>query len=79
MRILVTGGSRFDPAIGADLFRLGFNILQAYGLTETSGAATIVRPGDSNLDSVGQALPNTEIRVLAPATGDEEALDGEGL
>jgi long-chain acyl-CoA synthetase len=79
MRILVTGGSRFDPAIGADLFRLGFNILQAYGLTETSGAATIVRPGDSHLDSVGQALPNTEIRVLAPATGDEEALDGEVL
>ena len=62
MRILITGGSRFDPAIGADLFRLGFNILQAYGLTETSGAATIVRPGDSHLDSVGQVLPNAEIR-----------------
>ena len=61
MRILVTGGSRFDPAIGADLFRLGFNILQAYGLTETSGAATIVRPGDSHLGSVGQVLPNAEI------------------
>jgi long-chain acyl-CoA synthetase len=79
MRILVTGGSRFDPAIGADLFRLGFNILQAYGLTETSGAATIVRPGDSHLDSVGQALPNAEIRVLPPATANEEALDGEVL
>ena len=39
MRVMVTGGSRFDPAIGADLFRLGFNILQGYGLTETSGAA----------------------------------------
>jgi long-chain acyl-CoA synthetase len=79
MRILITGGSRFDPAIGADLFRLGFNILQAYGLTETSGAATIVRPGDSHLDSVGQVLPNAEIRVLAPATGDDDALDGEVL
>ena len=41
MRVMVTGGSRFDPAIGADLFRLGFNILQGYGLTETSGAATL--------------------------------------
>ena len=58
MRILITGGSRFDPAIGDDLFRLGFNILQAYGLTETSGAVTIVRPGDSHLGSVGQPLPN---------------------
>ena len=40
MRLLVTGGSKFDPAIGRDLYGLGFTILQAYGLTETSGAAT---------------------------------------
>ena len=79
MRILITGGSRFDPAIGADLFRLGFNILQAYGLTETSGAATLVRPGDSHIGSVGQVLPNAELRVLAPETADEEAQDGEVL
>jgi long-chain acyl-CoA synthetase len=79
MRILITGGSRFDPAIGADLFRLGFNILQAYGLTETSGAATIVRPGDSHVGSVGQVLPNAEIRVLAADASDEEARDGEVL
>ena len=38
MRLLVTGGSKFDPAIGRDLYGLGFTILQAYGLTETSGA-----------------------------------------
>jgi len=79
MRILVTGGSKFDPAIGADLFRLGFNILQAYGLTETSGAATIVRPGDSHLGSVGQALPNAEIRILPTERADDEARDGEVL
>ena len=79
MRILITGGSRFDPAIGADLFRLGFNILQAYGLTETSGAATLVRPGDSHLGSVGQPLPNIEIKVLPPETADDEAQDGEVL
>jgi long-chain acyl-CoA synthetase len=78
MRILITGGSRFDPAIGNDLFRLGFNILQAYGLTETSGAATLVRPGDSHIGSVGQALPNVEITVLPPESSDE-AQDGEVL
>ena len=79
MRILITGGSRFDPAIGADLFRLGFNILQAYGLTETSGAVTLVRGGDSHLGSVGQALPNAEIKVLPPESVDNEAQDGEVL
>jgi long-chain acyl-CoA synthetase len=79
MGILITGGSRFDPAIGDDLFRLGFNILQAYGLTETSGAVTIVRPGDSHLGSVGLPLPNVEVKVLPPESSDEEAQDGEVL
>jgi long-chain acyl-CoA synthetase len=66
MRLLITGGSRFDPAIGNDLYRLGFDILQAYGLTETSGAATLMRPGDRRLDTVGQVLPRSEVRVLPP-------------
>jgi long-chain acyl-CoA synthetase len=78
MRLLITGGSRFDPAIGADLYRMGFNILQAYGLTETSGAATLVRPGDRRLETVGQALPGSEVRVLPPDAS-IGAPDGEVL
>lgn len=72
MRLLITGGSRFDPRIGRDLFRLGFNILQAYGLTETSGAATVLRPRDKHIGSVGQALPTTEIKI-APSEFSAEA------
>jgi long-chain acyl-CoA synthetase len=78
MRILITGGSRFEPSIGRDLYRMGFNILQAYGLTETSGAATLLRPGDPEIDSVGQALPGNEIRIL-PREAGEESRDGEVL
>jgi long-chain acyl-CoA synthetase len=77
MRFLISGGSRFDPAIGRDLHRLGFDILQAYGLTETSGAATVMRPGDRHVESVGQPLPNTEVRILPRDSGDEETQDGE--
>ena len=65
MRLLVTGGSKFDPAIGRDLYGLGFTILNAYGLTETSGGATIVRPGDRFTTSVGQPFPGVEIRDRA--------------
>ncbi len=75
MRILVTGGSRFDPAIGRDLYGLGFRLLNAYGLTETSGGATIVRPGDRFTTSVGQPLPGVDVRV----EGDGSASDGEIL
>ena len=65
MRVMVTGGSRFDPAIGADLYGLGFNILQGYGLTETSGAATLTHPGRPRLTTVGQPLPGIEVRIAS--------------
>jgi long-chain acyl-CoA synthetase len=78
MRIMVTGGSKFDARIGADLYDMGFNILQAYGLTETSGAATLMRSGDPHLETVGHPLPGVEIRIGAPEAG-EETTDGEVL
>lgn len=78
MRLLVTGGSRFDPAVARDLWAMGFDVLEAYGLTETSGAATILRPGERAFGSVGRPLPGTEIRI-APRekTGDEAEAAGE--
>jgi long-chain acyl-CoA synthetase len=81
MRIMVSGGSRFDARIGRDLYGLGFNILQAYGLTECSGAATVTRPGDSHVDAVGQALDAVDIRILhEPAQArDRDHPDGEVL
>jgi long-chain acyl-CoA synthetase len=77
MRLFVTGGSKFDPAIGRDLYALGFTILQAYGLTETSGACTINTPDEAHVDTVGRPLPGTEITILPRQSGDDEHADGE--
>lgn len=74
MRLLITGGSKFDPAIGKDLYALGFTIQQAYGLTETSGAATLNRPDEAHIDTVGRILPGNELKIFPPE-GDAE--DGE--
>jgi long-chain acyl-CoA synthetase len=81
MRILVSGGSRFDPKIGRDLYGMGFNILQAYGLTECSGAATVTRPGDPHVDTVGPPFDLVEIRIERDeaAPQDREHADGEVL
>jgi long-chain acyl-CoA synthetase len=78
MRLLVTGGSRFDPDIGRDLYRLGFNIIQAYGLTETSGAATVLRPGDRHVVSVGHPLPGVQVKIV-PWKPEEDAGAGGTL
>jgi len=64
MRVLITGGSKFDAAIGRDLYGMGFTILNAYGLTETSGGATIQRPGDRFTTSVGQPFGGVEVKVV---------------
>jgi long-chain acyl-CoA synthetase len=81
MRVLVTGGSKFDATIGRDLYDLGFNLLNGYGLTETSGAASIIRPGDTFTTSVGQPLEGVEIRIAPRESGDDarEHEDGEVL
>jgi long-chain acyl-CoA synthetase len=77
MRFLVTGGSRFDPVIGRGLYGLGLTVLNAYGLTETSGGATIVRPADRFTTSVGQPFPGVHIRIDTPEPGGNDEPDGE--
>jgi long-chain acyl-CoA synthetase len=74
VRLFITGGSKFDPVIGRDFYALGFTILQAYGLTETSGAATITSPDEAHVDAVGKVLPGHELRILP---SDDAELDGE--
>ncbi|MDP9264269.1 MAG: AMP-binding protein, partial [Acidobacteriota bacterium] len=73
MRYLITGGSRFDAAIGHDLHALGFDILQAYGLTETSGGAVATPPLHNVIGSVGPPLPGVEAKIVdaQPQEGDE--------
>ncbi|HEV2115068.1 MAG TPA: AMP-binding protein [Terriglobales bacterium] len=74
MRYLITGGSRFDAQVGHDLYALGFEILQAYGLTETTGGATCTPPGNRAIGSVGPPLPGVEIKLLDPQAPE----DGSG-
>jgi len=71
MRYLVTGGSRFDPEIGRDFYALGIDVLQAYGLTETSGGAFATPPDHNVIGSVGPPLRGAEGRILDP-----QAVDG---
>jgi long-chain acyl-CoA synthetase len=67
MRYLITGGSRFDPAIQRDFFSFGIDVLNAYGLTESSGGAFINYPGHALVfGSVGQPFPGVEARIVNP-------------
>jgi len=66
MRYLVTGGSRFDPEIARDFYAFGIDVLNAYGLTETTGGAFVNLPGKPVIGSVGPPLPTVEVKILDP-------------
>ncbi len=71
LRLAISAGSRFDESVAIDFHRLGFVILQGYGLTETSGAATGTYIDDNRVGSVGKALPGAEVKIESP--------DAEGI
>jgi len=66
LRLAVSGGANFDEDVARDFHRLGFTILQGYGLTETAGAATVTRFEDNKIGSVGTPLKGVEVRIDQP-------------
>lgn len=71
--------------LGADLTRecmdrIGCSIRQGYGMTETS-PVTHSSPADAakmKFGSIGPAAPNTEVKLVDPASGDELDSNQEG-
>lgn len=66
LRIAISAGSRFDESVAQDFHRLGFTIVQGYGLTETSGAATATYEDDNRVGSVGKPMKGAEIKIDDP-------------
>jgi len=66
LRLLASGGSHFDRTVAQDLNDLGYTVLQAYGLTETSAAATITPPEDNRLGTVGKPIRGVTVRIENP-------------
>jgi long-chain acyl-CoA synthetase len=71
MRYLVTGGSRFDPDIARDFHDLGIDVLQAYGLTETTAAVFANSPTNNVIGSVGKAMKGVESKIVDPQPQDD--------
>ena len=71
MRYLVTGGSRFDPDIARDFHDLGIDVLQAYGLTETTAAVFANSPTNNVIGSVGKAMKGVESKIFDPQPQDD--------
>lgn len=71
MRFLFTGGSRFDPEMAWHFHDLGIDIMQGYGLTETTAAIFVTPPNDNVIGSVGKPMKGVESKIVNPQPSDD--------
>ena len=72
----ITGSAMMNPEIAYFFSDLGIPTYDCYGLTETSPAATMNKPGKNKIGTVGSAIPNVTIKIDESVV-EKEADDGE--
>ncbi len=65
IRFFVCGSAALNREIEEWFLDAGMLILEGYGLTETSGGASINTPSQYKLGTVGRPLPGTQVRIGA--------------
>ena len=63
LRKVYTGGAALGPEIFRFFQAVGVRIKQVYGQTEISGLSVIHRDDDIKLETVGQPIPGTQVRI----------------
>jgi long-chain acyl-CoA synthetase len=63
IKYMVSGGAKLNPDVAKDLDRLGFTVVEGYGLTETSPIITFNPPDRIKLGSVGVPIKDVYVRL----------------
>ena len=59
----VSGGAALSERLGHFFRGIGVTVLEGYGLTETTAAATVNRPDRNKIGTVGMPLPGVGIKI----------------
>ncbi len=65
IRSATTGGAALGPDTFKFFHALGISLKQIYGQTEISGISCVHRNSDINPDTMGEPIPQTEVRISA--------------
>ena len=63
IRFMISGAAPISPDIIHYFNWMGIDVYEGYGMTETAGVISANRPGKVKIGSVGQALPDTQIKI----------------
>lgn len=63
LRCVICGGAPLAPDLAYIFSSAGIEILQGYGLSETSPGATLNPPGANKIGTAGKPLPGVEIKI----------------
>ena len=66
LNIVVTGGAALSPETEKGFYDLGFDVVQGYGLTETSPVIAAETPKERRLGSIGKKFPSVEVKIDNP-------------
>jgi long-chain acyl-CoA synthetase len=58
-----SGGAALGERLGHFFSGIGITVLEGYGLTETSAAATLNRPDAQRIGTVGKPIPGAAVRI----------------
>ena len=66
IKLLVAGGAALDPTVEKGFYELGFNLMQGYGLTETSPVVAAEIPKRRRIGSIGKKFDSVEVKINEP-------------
>ena len=63
LRVMISGASALDPEISDFFIGIGIDMIQGYGLTETSPVLSAERPGKQRRGSIGPAMNSVTLKI----------------